>query len=157
VATVLVAGGVGLLVAEIPFALSSLTLIGAAYLVWLGIKMVSCPPVPTAAGSDLAVTPARWLVKGFGVSGLNPKVFLLFVSLLPQFTSPTSLWPIPLQIIMLGIVHVINCGIVYALVAASSQSVLRARPEAARTACRVSGVVMLLLAIFLIVEPFLGH
>ena len=38
----------------------------------------------------------RWAVKGLCVSGLNPKVFLLFLALLPQFTDATAPWPVPL-------------------------------------------------------------
>lgn len=155
-ATIVVASGVGVLISKTPFALSALTVFGSAYLAWLGFNMVANPPVPSAARDATAATWSRWVLKGFGVSGLNPKVFLLFLALLPQFTNPAALWPIPAQMILLGMVHVINCGIVYALVAASSQAVLRTRPKIARMVGQISGTIMIALAVFLLMEQFFG-
>lgn len=37
----------------------------------------------------------RQAAKGAGISGLNPKVFLLFLALLPQFANPHAPWPVP--------------------------------------------------------------
>jgi threonine/homoserine/homoserine lactone efflux protein len=155
-ATMVVAAGVGVLVANTPVALTALTVLGSAYLLWLGFNMVANPPVPTAGEGAAAGSWTRWVVKGFGVSGLNPKVFLLFLALLPQFTNPAAVWPIPMQMILLGTVHVINCGVIYALVAAGSQSVLRTRPRAARTVGQISGAVMIALAALLLAEQFFG-
>ena len=155
-ATIVVAAGVGVLVAKTPFALSALTVFGSAYLAWLGFNMVVNPPVPSAGRDAAATSWPRWALKGFGVSGLNPKVFLLFLALLPQFTNPMAAWSIPVQMILLGMVHVVNCGIVYALVAAGSQSVLRTRPRAARSVGQISGAVMIALAAVLLLEQFFG-
>jgi threonine/homoserine/homoserine lactone efflux protein len=44
-------------------------------------------------------------VKGLCISGLNPKVFLLFLALLPQFTDPTGSWSIAMQMSALGMMH----------------------------------------------------
>ena len=154
-ATIVVAAGVGILVANTPGALLALTVLGSAYLLWLGCNMVANPPVPTAGEGMAAGSWSRWVVKGFGVSGLNPKVFLLFLAFLPQFTNPAAVWPIPAQMVLLGIVHIINCGVIYALVAAGSQSLLRTRPKAARLVGQISGAVMIALAGFLLAEQFL--
>ena len=154
-ATIVVAAGVGILVANTPGALLALTVLGSAYLLWLGTNMVANPPVPTAGEGVEAGSWTRWAVKGFGVSGLNPKVFLLFLAFLPQFTNPAAVWPIPAQMVLLGIVHIINCGVIYALVAAGSQSLLRTRPKAARLVGQISGAVMIALAGFLLAEQFL--
>ena len=65
-----------------------LTVAGAGYLVWLGVDAApsaSVPRQPQAAGSAW-----RQAVKGFGISGSNPKVFLLFLALLPQFVVATA-------------------------------------------------------------------
>ncbi len=46
-ATLIVAAGVGGLLVKIPYALLMLTLMGAAYLLWLGFNMLLKPSVPT--------------------------------------------------------------------------------------------------------------
>jgi threonine/homoserine/homoserine lactone efflux protein len=86
------------------------------------------------------------------VSGLNPKVLLLFLALLPQFTDPLSTWPIPTQIIALGALHAVSCAVVYLMVGFSARAVLQTRPAAAKNVSRVSGAVMVLIAVVLLAE-----
>ncbi|CAM3508987.1 LysE family translocator [Nocardioides zeicaulis] len=90
--------------------------------------------------------------RGLGVSGLNPKVFLLFLALLPQFIDPDEAWPVACQIVALGLVHVASCALVYSLVATSARKMLRARPGAARAVTRVSGAAMVVIGAVLVVE-----
>ncbi len=47
----LVAAGVGLLVANNPTALMILTVAGSAYLLWMGINLLLTPPTPNKSGS----------------------------------------------------------------------------------------------------------
>lgn len=152
VATLIVAAGVGALVTSVPFALAALTLVGAAYLLWLGVGLVAHPPVPVAGDDVGPISSMRSMTKGVGVSGLNPKVILLFLALLPQFVDTKSSWPIPAQIVGLGLVHIANCGVVYLLVGNASRMVLSTRPQAAKAVGRVSGVVMIALALLLVGE-----
>jgi threonine/homoserine/homoserine lactone efflux protein len=154
-ATVVVAAGVGALVTGVPLALTALTVVGAAYLIWLGVTTLTHPPEVHAANESAGTTPLRQAGKGFGVSGLNPKVFLLFLALLPQFVRPASAWPVPVQMLALGGIHVANCAVVYIVVAATARRLLRARPSAARIVSRASGVIMMLLGVWLLVEQFL--
>lgn len=146
-ATLIVAAGIGALVTRVPLALNALTLLGASYLLWLGIGLLRDPPVPTAVNDAEAASSTRWVARGFGVSGLNPKVILLFLALLPQFVDARAPWPVPAQILGLGLIHVVNCAIVYLLVGNAARLVLRNRPRAAMIVGRVSGAVMLCLAI----------
>ena len=101
-ATVIVAAGVGGLVARNPMILSVLTVAGALYLLWLGVCMLRDPATPQSGQGQASDSWSRWAWKGLCVSGLNPKVLLLFLALLPQFTDPLSNWSIPTQIIALG-------------------------------------------------------
>jgi len=153
-ATIIVAAGVGSLVADAPTALSILTIGGASYLLWLGVGMLAHPPAPAAAEAARRTPWPRWVARGFGVSGLNPKVFLLFLALLPQFVVPSAPWSPPLQMIVLGLIHVATCGVVYTAVAFGSQALLSARPAAARIVGRVSGCAMLAIALLLLAERF---
>lgn len=154
-ATLVVAAGVGGLVASNPLALSVLTIGGSLYLLWLGINMLRNPSTPAAAESQASGSWSRWTIKGACVSGLNPKVFLLFLALLPQFTDPTAAWPVPMQIMALGLLHALSCGVIYLLVGFGSRSVLQARPVAARFVSRLSGAIMILIAAILLAEQLL--
>jgi len=156
IATVIVAGGVGTLVANHPVALSALNVTGAGYLLWLGINMFACPATPHAEDVQASGSWKRWAIKGLCVSGLNPKVFLLFLALLPQFTNAADDWPVPMQMIALGLVHTVSCGVIYLLVGFGSQAVLQARPAAARFVSRFSGAAMIIIAVVLLSEQMLG-
>lgn len=94
----------------------------------------------------------NWVVKGFGVSGLNPKVFLLFLALLPQFIHSSASWSIPTQIISLGLIHIFSCAVVYILVGFSAQVLLKTRPRAAQIVSQISGGLMVLIALILIID-----
>lgn len=155
-ATIVVATGVGAIVAKSPMALTVVTFVGATYLLWLGGNMIARPSVPRACDTQQSRSWGHWTIKGVGVSGLNPKVFLLFLALLPQFTDPTARWPVELQIIALGVVHVFSCGVVYLLVGFSSQAVLQTRPRAAQAVSRASGVAMVVIALLLLAEQVLS-
>ncbi|MBJ7221501.1 MULTISPECIES: LysE family translocator [unclassified Brenneria] len=151
-ATLIVAAGVGAIVADNPIALTVLTFTGSAYLLWLGVNMLIHPPVPGAGHIQDSGSWTRWAVKGACVSGLNPKVFLLFLALLPQFTDPAAAWSVPAQIIALGLIHVFSCGVVYLFVGLCSQTVLQTRPQAARSVSRISATAMIIIAVLLIAE-----
>ncbi|MCS5730224.1 LysE family translocator [Herbiconiux moechotypicola] len=155
VATLVVAAGVGTLVAGLPVVLTVLTVAGALYLVWLGVTTFVRPAVPHVASGQVDGAWWRWMLKGFGVSGLNPKVFLLFLALLPQFTQSGADWPLAAQIVVLGFVHVASCAVVYTAVGLGARAVLGTRPAAARIVSRVSGAAMVAIGVFLIVERLL--
>ncbi|MGC7840964.1 LysE family translocator [Pseudomonas wayambapalatensis] len=146
-ATLVVAAGVGSLIAGHPLALMLLTLAGCLYLLWLGGNLLLKPAAPQAGLELAGETGSRWALRGFCVSGLNPKVFLLFLALLPQFTDPTSSWPLPLQILLLGMVHLCSSLVIYLMVGYGAKAVLGTRPQAAKIVGRVSGAVMIAIAL----------
>jgi len=154
VITAVVAAGVGALVSSMPVAMTAITLVGAAYLFYLGVGVLRNPPVPEA-GEEAKVSWSQWFVRGFGVSGINPKALLLFLAILPQFTSRVAHWPIAGQIVALGAIHIVNCTLVYTAVSLSSSAVLKTRPQIARLVSQTSGLVMIVIAALLIVEQWL--
>lgn len=155
-ATVIVAAGVGGVVAGYPAVMLAITVAGAAYLIWLGIGLLRKPSTPQVGEAEASAFWWRWAVKGACISGLNPKVFLLFLALLPQFVEPGSTWPVPAQIIALGLVHTLSCAVVYLLVGFSSASVLRTRPGAALIVSQFSGAAMILVGLILLAEQAFG-
>jgi len=98
----------------------------------------------------------RQAVKGAGISGLNPKVFLLFLALLPQFTDSAARSPLALQIVVLGLVPVASCAVIYTGVGAGARRVLGARPAAAHAVTRFSGAAMVLIGVVLLLQPLVG-
>lgn len=153
--TLVVATGIAAVLSGSPHVLTVLTACGALYLVWLGIGTLRNPPTPQAADRGADISWIRRAGKGFGISALNPKVFLLIVALLPQFTSDRYGWPIGWQIAALGAVHLIGCAAVYLGVGVGARRVLGARPSATRFVARVSGFAMIGIGAVLLAEHFL--
>ncbi len=84
---VVVALGVGLLVASSPVAFNVIRYTGAAYLVYLGVRQfLSKPALDDASVHALRAEP-RWsmLRRGLWVNLLNPKAIVFFFAFLPQF------------------------------------------------------------------------
>ena len=65
-----------------------LTWLGAAYLVWLGIKLWRAAGVLEAKPRTDAASAARLLGHAWLVTSLNPKGITFFVAFLPQFLDP---------------------------------------------------------------------
>jgi threonine/homoserine/homoserine lactone efflux protein len=154
--TAVVAAGLAALIARSPMVLTSLTTLGALYLVWLGISALRRPAVPEAAAEQGGGPWTRRAMKGAGISGLNPKALLLFLALLPQFATRGTAWPFAAQIAVLGLVHAANCAVVYLGVGTTARRVLRARPTIARAVTRCSGVAMIAIGVLLLVERLLS-
>jgi len=152
--TLVVAAGVGALVASDPTILAGLTVLGAGYLLWLGFHILAHPSVPSAGEQQTSSTWLGWAARGFVVSGMNPKAILLFLALLPQFTTRDGAWSIPAQITAMGLVQIANCAVVYSLVGLASKIVLRTRPAAARRVSQFSGTAMIVIAIGLLAGQF---
>ena len=155
-ATAVVAAGVGALLARSPLLLTVLTTVGAVYLVWLGFGMLA-HPAPQAGVDEPPRSRLREAAKGAGISGLIPKVFLLFLALLPQFTDPNAAWPLAAQIVVLGLVHVTSCAVVYTGVGTGARRVLRARPAAALAVTRCSGAAMIVTGAMLLGEKLISE
>jgi threonine/homoserine/homoserine lactone efflux protein len=154
--TLVVATGIGALVASVPAILTVLTVVGAGYLLWLGGNILARPSALTVADDVVANTSLKWSIRGFATSGLNPKALLLFLALLPQFTNRNGAWPISEQIGAMGIVHIVNCAVVYTLVGVGSKIVLRTRPTVARLVSQISGAAMIVIAVLLLLEQSLA-
>lgn len=155
--TAVVAAGLAGLVVSMPSVLTALTVLGAGYLVWLGLATLVRPAVPQFAtqGIDQGRSWAGRAVRGAGNSGLNPKALLLFLALLPQFATHGAAWPFAAQIALLGAVHTANCTVVYSGVGATARRVLRARPAVARAVSRCSGTAMIAIGVALAEERLL--
>ncbi|PJG82472.1 LysE family translocator [Caviibacterium pharyngocola] len=143
--------GVGAAVASSPVLLSSFTFIGAFYLLWLGVQVFrQSATLQSSAAAQNALS--RWIAKGIAVSGLNPKVLLMFIALIPPFLTPQTGVSLPLQIFLLGSLHLANCALIYPFVGLGVGKLVQKHPACADYIRRFSGIAMVTLAVMLVVE-----
>lgn len=128
-----VAAGVGAIVQESIVVFSALKLIGACYLVWLGVQAFrKRHSLATAMGPDHVPLPLSRIVRdGFIVGASNPKAFAIFASILPQFVTP-SLGHVPVQILVLGLTAgaiALVCDSAWGLAAGTARAWLQRSPK----------------------------
>lgn len=89
---VIVAAGVGLLVTQSPILFNAIRYGGAAYLVYLGIRMMLVKTDATEQPEEalVATHESAWSLvrRGFWVNLLNPKSIVFFLAFMPQFIRP---------------------------------------------------------------------
>lgn len=157
--TVFVVAGLAALLAGTPVVLTVLTVVGAGYLIYLGIGLVRAPGSLHRPPADVAKGRApRWQValRGVWVSGLNPKGLLIFLAILPQFADQTGGWPYSTQLAVLGSVFVVTCGIFYVFIGLGAHAVLRTRPRLSRLTPRISGIAMIAIGALLLTERLMS-
>ncbi|QTX19652.1 LysE family translocator [Comamonas aquatica] len=89
--------GVGLLIQQSMVLFQVLKLVGAAYLIYLGVKMLRTrASTPQADHTAAALSDAAALRTGFLTNVLNPKTTMFIVSLFMQVVQPDT--PLPVQI-----------------------------------------------------------
>jgi threonine/homoserine/homoserine lactone efflux protein len=140
-----VAGGLGVSAIILASAqlFTGLKLVGALYLVWLGIKTFreagNAPQAEiTAAG------PARAFREGIAVEALNPKTAAFFLAFIPQFLDPAAGHP-ALHFMALGLVSVaLNtfADIIVVAVASAARTHLTHRPRFVQRLRQGSGLFM---------------
>jgi threonine/homoserine/homoserine lactone efflux protein len=124
--TVAAALGLSAIMATSALAFSVVKLAGAAYLIYLGVKLLVARPVAVAeipkTGSPSA-DPRAALRQGMITNLLNPKVALFFLAFLPQFIEPASHTK-TLAFLVLGATF-ITTGLIWSLVVAVAASRLQ--------------------------------
>jgi threonine/homoserine/homoserine lactone efflux protein len=100
---VAVAFGIGPLVERSVALFTVLKLVGAGYLMFLGVQAIRHRrSLADALGAEVErKTTVRMMLDGFTVGATNPKVIVFFAALLPQFVDRQA-GHVPVQIIALG-------------------------------------------------------
>ena len=104
--------GVGTLMATSATAFTVLKYIGAAYLLYLGVRMLLSRPAPPADLDAAAAASAPRSLRavflgGFWTNVLNPKVALFFLAFVPQFIAPDAEHK-ALYFVLLGVLFNLN-------------------------------------------------
>jgi len=100
--TTAVALGISSLFLVVPIAYDIIKYVGAAYLVYLGIRFILSREEMLASSHDGKADFRKAFLQGSLTTLLNPKVALFYVAFLPQFVDPTR-GHVPLQLLILGL------------------------------------------------------
>jgi threonine/homoserine/homoserine lactone efflux protein len=119
--------GLSALLVSSALAFAVVKYLGAAYLIWLGIRSLTAKDADPAAPAVPADTLRRVFRDGFVVNLFNPKTAIFFLAFLPQFTDPAR-GALHWQILVLGLTFM-GLGIVsdgmFALAAGAAGDFLR--------------------------------
>ena len=100
-----IALGIGTLVQRSDQVFTIVKLGGAAYLVWLGVQAIRHRHALSAAMEVATAPRSAWkaAAEGFTVGVANPKAYVLFAAVLPQFANPAA-GHVTLQLVILCLV-----------------------------------------------------
>ncbi|MES1167795.1 MAG: LysE family translocator [Oleiharenicola lentus] len=120
-------------------------LAGAAYLIWLGVKLWRQPPVPMTAEDGSMPRRGFWrsMLGGFMVTISNPKTIAFYAGLLPTFVDLEKLSTG--DALAMGLTVVLIVGLIpsaYALAASASRRFL-AQPSRLKIMNRTAGTMMI--------------
>ncbi|MGJ5138124.1 LysE family translocator [Bradyrhizobium oligotrophicum] len=139
----IVAVGLTSLMATMGYWFEWVRLIGAAYLVWLGIQLIRSPIEGISAGEAPPPPPrGGFFLQGLLVLLSNPKVMVFFGAFLPQFMD-MGRDHVP-QVGLLGVTFMVTAGLtdaIYALLAGRARKLFSARRT--RLVSRISGGFMI--------------
>lgn len=140
--------GLGALLTASAALFAALKWIGAAYLVYLGIKLWRAPVPQGAAGpeegeANAGERPMRIFLHTYVVTALNPKSILFFVAFLPQFldTSRPLFGQMAIFEVTFLVLATVNAAL-YGLLASMARRSIR-KPRVQRAVNRVGGSLMI--------------
>ena len=147
--------GIATLFALVPSVYTTIKLAGAAYLLWLAWQTVRPGGRSAFAPRSLPLDgPRRLFVLGFVTNLLNPKIAILYVSLLPQFVDPER-GHVAAQTLLLGLTQItiaLTLNAVIVLTAGSLACFLGRNPGWLRAQRFVTGTVLAAFAVQVALE-----
>jgi threonine/homoserine/homoserine lactone efflux protein len=81
----LTVAGVAALLQTLPLVFTALQWLGAAYLMWLGFKMITAK---AGEGPSIQITPGHYFRETMLITLLNPKAIMFYLAFFPQFIDP---------------------------------------------------------------------
>lgn len=145
--------GLSLIVAQSAIAFNVVKYVGAAYLIYLGIRLLMRKDdalALDAGGKVVSQGARRAFFEGIFVEALNVKTALFFLAFLPQFVAPVE--PMAPQLVLLGTICVVLNTLVDVIAVFAAARLLKsdaARAARARFMTKASGLTMLGLGAYL--------
>jgi len=158
VVAISVALGVGALVQQSAAVFTVVKLLGAGYLAWLGIQAIRHRH-SLGEALNMAVEPRgdrRAASEGFLVGITNPKAYILFAAVLPQFANQAA-GHVPVQLLLLSLVSLpigLICDSAWGLAASGVRSWFARSPQRLALVGGLGGLAMIGLGLTL---AFTGH
>ncbi len=149
---VIVAAGVGIIVSSSPILFLLIRYVGAAYLVYLGIRSLLAKVEKNDGGkSAAAVEPGLSMFRrGLWVNLLNPKAIVFFLAFMPQFIRPAD--PLlPQYVVLTATVVLIDIIVMWFVFAAGAKQLkhLTASEHGQLLLNRIFGVMFIVVGILL--------
>lgn len=150
-----VALGVGTVIAQSAILFTIVKVLGAGYLVFLGIQAIRHrrDAVASTTGPQPRRSSGRLLLEGFVVGVTNPKSIAFFLAILPQFVDLHA-GSIPMQLFVLGAVVVaigVACDAIWVLLASAARDWFARSPKRIEAMSATGGGLMIALGAFLLV------
>ena len=139
--TALAVIGISAIILASAFLFSVIKYLGAAYLVYLGIKALLEKAPATTSNRTIAISAPTAFRQAILAEVLNPKTALFFLAFLPQFVNPEN-GLVMLQLTTLGVILVLLglfSTVVFALTAGKVGSFLRRNPSILRWQSKIVG------------------
>ena len=134
--------GLAALLKAYPDAFNAMQWVGAAYLAWLGAKMLMAKP---GTAPVLNIKPRHYLRQAFFITLLNPKAVFFYMAFFPLFVQPAYKDNLPTYALMAATVAVL--GFLYSLGAALLTHYLaermRANPKISQGIEKLAGVFLI--------------
>ena len=142
--------GLSIIIAKSAFLFSVIKFIGAAYLIYLGVKAFTTSGEPNKNNEKLSsVNKFKLFKQGVITNALNPKVAIFFLSFLPQFVDAGSLL-FRLQLFILGLWFALQGTLILIAVAAltgRTSNLIKRNPKFWIMQQKVTGIILIGLGI----------
>jgi threonine/homoserine/homoserine lactone efflux protein len=152
--TVATALGLAALLHAEPAALDAIRIVGAVYLLWLGVTTLRSVRKASTSGESPTLPGRHFIFRGLLTNLTNPKVVVFFAAFLPQFVRPAA-GSATVQLLTLGTIFVLAGLAVDSLVALGAGRLRTALQPGGRMATALSviaGIVLCGLAVGLVIE-----
>jgi leucine efflux protein len=139
----LAVAGVATLLAAQPVVFAAIQYVGAAYLVWIGLRLIFHRG--DGAASPIKIEPRRFARQAFWITLLNPKAIVFYMAFFPQFIDPINHRGLPTFVFMALTIAVITAVYCLTLCALAHRvaSHLRAQRRWTRWLERLAGVFLI--------------
>lgn len=134
--------GVATLLSSYPAAFSAVQWLGAAYLAWLGFRMLTAKPGDAPV---LNIRPRQYFQQGLTITLLNPKAIVFYMAFFPLFVDPAKHQGLITFGAMAATVAVLTFfyGLTAVLLTHFLAERMRAKPVIGRTLEKLAGVFLI--------------
>ena len=138
----LAVAGVAALLSAYPGAFAAVQWLGAGYLAWLGMRMLTARP---GAQPVLEIRPRRYFQQALLITLLNPKAIVFYMAFFPLFVDPATHLGLPTFAAMAATIAALTFayGLALTLLTQRLAATLKRKPAISRALERLAGLVLI--------------